>query len=410
MNRRRLIWMLPLGLCFAGLSTGWTKDKTPQPTITVQAGAVSRVESIATVDIPPDFQTGTWLKPESGRRIPIQMDKQGRGWFRVENLPAGSSRSYVLESIRKSDDRKSGCQLDFIGGALIFGVAGHPVVQYNQSPTALPRKDIKPIFRRGGYMHPVYSPSGLQISEDYPTNHIHHHGIWTAWTKTDFEGRHPDFWNMGDGTGTVVPITLDGFWDGPVQGGFRSTLAYQDLSISPRRTALDEYWEARVFALGGKSPKFFVFDLNLRQTCHTASDLELLEYRYGGLGVRGNAQWNGTTNTFFLTSNGETNRLKAHATKANWCAMSGRIDGKMAGVAILCHPGNLRAPQPMRVNPDEPFFCYSPTQSGPFKITLQKPYEARYRFVTFDGPPDAALLNQLWEDYAHPVESVFKAP
>ena len=45
--------------------------------------------------------------------------------------------------------------------------------------------------------------AGRVITGDYPPDHIHHHGVWFAWTKTEFEGRHPDFWNMGDGTGTV---------------------------------------------------------------------------------------------------------------------------------------------------------------------------------------------------------------
>ena len=74
----------------------------------------------------------------------------------------------------------------------------------------------------------------------------------------------------------------------------------------------------------------------------------------------------------------------------------------MAGVAILCHPDNFRFPQPMRLHPDEPFFCYAPSQLGDWAIEPGKPYVARYRFVVSEGPADKAEIERLWNDYANP--------
>jgi hypothetical protein len=84
--------------------------------------------------------------------------------------------------------------------------------------------------------------------------------------------------------------------------------------------------------------------------------------------------------------------------------MSGQVNVAQAGLAILCHPDNVRAPQPMRVHPSEPFFCYAPQQAGDMEITPGKPYVSRYRFVVHDGPPDKEVLERLWNDYAHPPE------
>jgi hypothetical protein len=80
------------------------------------------------------------------------------------------------------------------------------------------------------------------------------------------------------------------------------------------------------------------------------------------------------------------------------------VNGKQTGVVILDHPQNFRAPQPMRLNPTEPFFCYAPSQLGDFAIEPGKPYVSRYRFVVFDGAPDASEIDRLWNDYARPVE------
>ena len=114
------------------------------------------------------------------------------------------------------------------GNRLKITAAGCSVLEYQGQPGELPRTDIDPIFRRGGYIHPVYTLSGRIITGDYPPDHIHHHGIWFAWTKTEFEGRHPDFWNMGDGTGTVEFVALDDTWSGAEQSGFRARHRYID--------------------------------------------------------------------------------------------------------------------------------------------------------------------------------------
>jgi hypothetical protein len=107
-------------------------------------------------------------------------------------------------------------------------------------------------------------------------------------------------------------------------------------------------------------------------------------------------------NTFFLTSAGETNRLKGNETRGRWCYIGGKVDGSLTGVAILCHPDNFRGPQPMRLHPSEPFFCFAPAQLGDWQISPGRPYIARYRYVVMDGPPDWVELERMWNDYAHP--------
>ena len=126
------------------------------------------------------------------------------------------------------------------------------------------------------------------------------------------------------------------------------------------------------------------------------------KYRYGGLGFRGHGEWNGKQNSFFLTSNGESNRIKGHATRARWCHISGKTGGKLGGIGILCHPSNFRFPQPMRVHPTEPFFNFAPSQTGDWEIKPNDDYVSRYRFVETDGKPDTSLLDRLWNDYAQP--------
>jgi hypothetical protein len=147
-----------------------------------------------------------------------------------------------------------------------------------------------------------------------------------------------------------------------------------------------------------------MFDLVSTQTAATDDPLKLPKYHYGGLGFRGNWAWNGKDKCFFLTSEGETDRDKGNFTRGKWCDIWGRVDGEPVGVAILGNPQNFGAPQPMRLHPTEPFFCFAPQQLGNMEIAPGKPYVSRYRFVVHDGPPDKDLIERLWREYADPPE------
>lgn len=324
--------------------------------------------------------------------------------FLLPELKAGSSRKYRVVELKPVAVADSpGTQLDREGNRLAIRAAGRQVIEYQGQPSDLPRPDIKPIFKRGGYIHPVYTPRGRVITDDYPADHLHHHGIWFAWTKTEFEGHRPDFWNMGDGTGTVEFESIDQTWSGPVHAGFKSRHRHIDLNGQARKQALNEEWKVVVYNVANSGKPYFMFDLISTQECAGSTPLILPEYRYGGVGFRGHRDWLGAENCFFLTSEGN-DRSNGHATRARWCHMGGKVGGDLAGIAILDHPGNFRAPQPMRIHPTEPFFCFAPSQMGPWQITPGKAYVSRYRFIVYDGGPDRAQIDRLWNDFADPPQ------
>jgi len=209
---------------------------------------------------------------------------------------------------------------------------------------------------------------------------------------------------MGDGKGTVEFVGFDSQWSGPADAGFASHHQYIDLLAPTPKPALEEIWKVRVYHA---SPRANIFDLTCSDSCSSDSPLELLEYRYGGLGFRGRREWNGATNLMVLTSEGETNRITANTMKGRWCYVGGKAENVIAGIVIMCNPSNFRAPQPMRVHPEEPFFCYAPSQGGDFKIVPGKPYVSKYRFIALDGPPNPTEIEAFWNDYAHPIELTF---
>lgn len=372
--------------------------------ITVAAGSVDRQESIVSFALPRELKSKYYeLRDESGVAVPLEIDSDRQAAFVLAELKAGATKKYKLVEVKTAAPASNGAQVTEARGKLAINIAGRKALEFQAQPGEMPSSDIKEIFRRGGYIHPVYTPSGRVITDDYPPDHYHHHGIWFAWTKTEFEGRHPDFWNVGDGTGKIDFVALDSSWSGPVHGGFKARNAYIDLSETAPIRVLNEQWKVIAYNVGRGARAYTMFDLIATDECATAKPLVLPEYRYGGVGFRGHRQWLDKDNCNFLTSEGK-DRSNGHGTRAKWCHIGGRIDGQLAGIAVLDHPGNFRAPQPMRINPDQPFFCYAPSLMGQWEITPGKAYVSRYRFIVYDGAPDKAELDRLWNDYASPTQ------
>jgi hypothetical protein len=228
---------------------------------------------------------------------------------------------------------------------------------------------------------------------------------------------------MGDGTGSVEFESLIDTWSGRVQAGFKASNRYVDLTTPTPTTVLIETWNVSLYGVGlGSSPSpraaaarpsasrqsYRLFDLMLTQELVTSNPLTLPEFLYGGVAFHGSRSWDGPTGAQVLTSEGKT-RANGDATRARWCYIGGVVSGSNAGIAILGHPANARAPQPARMYRDEPFLNFAPTQAGRLDLSVGRPFIARYRFVTLDGPPDIDLFERLWRDYAEPVR-VYVSP
>ncbi len=375
--------------------------------VSVNAGQFDRSNTVVSFEFKSAKQGRSYSLVDDkarGASIPLQVDGDIAS-FVIPELKAGQEKTLRLRSeASKPPPLNTNVTLNLVKNHLDIKVRGRSVLSFVGEPNGLPHPDIKPIFLRGGYIHPVFTPSGRLVTDDYPSDHYHHHGIWFAWTKTEFEGKHPDFWNMGDGTGRVEFVKVGKTWSGPVYAGFTSTQRYVALTGGAPKTALNEEWDVRVYDAGGATPSYFVFDIVATQQCASSSPLILDEYRYGGMGVRGHRDWKDKAKINFLTSGGKT-RADGNATRGRWCHLGGPVEGQLVGIAILDHPSNFRAPTPMRIHPDDPYFNYAPSQMGRFQIDPGQKFVLRYRYVVADGAPDPKQLDRLWNDYADPPQT-----
>jgi len=397
--------------CVTSLVSGFQAAAADRPgTVLVQAGDLDRRDSIVTFMTDP-AQAASYPElaaAEGGHTLPLQIRPDGRASFIIPELKAGESRTYNVVLVKRSEAPPDNATATTKDGAIAVRVGTKEALIYRGEKVPLP-EGFEPQYARGGYIHPLLTPAGIATTDDYPPNHKHHHGVWSPWTKTEFEGRKPDFWNMGAKTGTVEFVGFGQTWSGRVAAGFTTKHRFVDLSAKPEpKVALQETWQIDAYAIGvghsaEKAPAYRLFDLKSTQTTAGQSPLKLPKYHYGGLGLRGHRQFHGVENSQYLTSEGKT-RADGNETRARWFVQWGKVDGKPVYTAVLCSPNNFRFPQPVRLHPKEPFACYAPQILGEMSIEPGQPYVMEYRFVVGDGEPDAKQIEQLWQDYAKPVK------
>jgi hypothetical protein len=251
------------------------------------------------------------------------------------------------------------------------------------------------------YIHPLLSPSGRTITDDFNPDHAHEHGVMFAWRKSTFEGRGADCWDQKSGQGRVEHVRIEAAVGGPVFGACVARLRHVSLTVPDApKPMLDETWHVRVHNPSGQ---FFLFDLESTQTCAGQSPFTVEQYLYGAMAIRGARAWSQSRpgQFDFLTSEGRT-RKDGDQSRPRWVDFSGPIDGRPAGVLVMDHPDNFRFPQPVRLHPSLPYFCFTPASLGAFAIEPGQPYVSRYRFVVHDGTLERETIERLWADYATP--------
>jgi len=381
-------------------------------TITVEAGKHTRIDTPVSVALEgiPEAVSGAPIQlrelelvRRSGRLpVPAQIEPGNppRLWWILSGTTQAGRERY-FELVKGPTMKASKVEVTKDDSILQIRQGETKVLQYNHAPVP-PPEGKNPLYTRSGFIHPLWSPTGDVLTEIHPPDHIHHVGIWMPWTKTKFEGKEVDFWNLAGGTGTVRFVKFLSTTNGPVYGGFKAEHEHVALKTADgEKVVLREEWDVRVYNIGGPKKGYWLWDFVSRQRCVADSPLYQVKYRYGGFGFRAAAEWEGE-NAMYLTSEGKT-RKDGHATRARWCEAAGAIEGKWAGVTFLSHPDNFQHPEPMRIWPSgHVFFNWAPSQAGDWVMEPGKEHVFRYRQYVHEGKVKVADAERVWRDFGEP--------
>jgi len=354
------------------------------------------VKGKATVDIPFQIENGTH------RFLWWMVKKEGATNQKVyEIVRVNAASSPAVAPLGLTTDQKS----------IIITNAGKNVLQYNYG-IHYPPTGVDSAFKRSGFIHPLWSPSGNILTRINAPDHYHHMGLWNPWTHVLFEGKEIDFWNLGDKKGTVRFSHFISKNNGAIYAGFRALqqhIAFNIPSPGMDKTALDEVWDIKVYNTG---ENVYLIDFTSSLNCATDSAVILKEYRYGGFGFRATEDWNNNNSTV-LTSEGK-NRKGADASTARWCMIDGDMQNGHSGIVFMGYPSNYNYPEPMRVWPEDAnkrgdvFFSFSPTRNKDWDLHPGQSYVLKYRMLVFDGKITTEQAEEAWESFANPPEITIK--
>ena len=124
--------------------------------------------------------------------------------------------------------------------SIVITRSGRHVLTYHK--TAKVPEGVDPKYARSGFLHPISTPSGRVVTDDYPVpHHSHQHGLFFAWKKASVADRSLNFWEADKGGevrhAKVVAITNEEDF-----AGFQVELVH----ASGGRAILREWWTVKV--------------------------------------------------------------------------------------------------------------------------------------------------------------------
>ncbi|HLA39373.1 MAG TPA: DUF6807 family protein, partial [Candidatus Glassbacteria bacterium] len=107
----------------------------------------------------------------------------------------GGPGSYRLSFSQLKEESASAFTLSERGGKFLDLVEnGRPVLSYVYGMHLA--EGAPEDRRRSSYIHPVYGPDGVLLSDDFPADHFHHRGIFWAWPQVLVEGQSYSLWDI----------------------------------------------------------------------------------------------------------------------------------------------------------------------------------------------------------------------
>jgi len=364
---------------------------------------ITSLEGYNLYEITNDGQTRIAFQYEAGFTPRI--------WFIIKGKFAeNSSKHFILKHTGKGiqdpyisihDDRRS----------LTLMHKSDTILSYQYAIT-YPPEGIDSLYQRSGFIHPLWSPEQQILTRIQPPDHYHHYGIWNPWTKTLYNGKEIDFWNLIKGEGTVKFRGIVSNVEGPVFGQIKVLQDHVAFLIdSTEQTILHELWDIRTWLLN-QSNKVWLIDFTSILNCATEKEVLLAAYRYGGgIGFRALERWT-KDNCIVLTSEGK-NRHQADGTLARWCIVSGDTKSKSgtSGILFMSHKLNRQHPEPMRVWPldanngrGDMYFEFCPTRHKDWSLKPGKKYVLQYRMLVFDQEISSDEAELYWNSFVYSPE------
>lgn len=321
--------------------------------------------------------------------------------------PAGDARGprrfRLIEDKTSTKGTKSGFHLREISDkSLGLWEGDKPVLVYNHG--VITGKDV-PVSdsrrRRACYVHPLWGLDGELLTDDFPRDHYHHHGIFWTWPQVTIDGVKHDLWMYKDIQQRFVR------WIDRRAGPLAGVLAVENgWFVGERKVMIERVWIRSFQATGGSR----AIDLDF---VWTPVDRPITlqgqgRKSYGGLTVRFNVL---PRNDATIVTSADAARPKGDPSTAKkvdlvntplaWADLTSKFPGAKArsGAAVFVPPSHPNYP-PTWLTRHYGALCVGWPGVKPRTFAPGKPFRLRYRIWIHKKDPGAAQVEREYQAYA----------
>ena len=261
-------------------------------------------------------------------------------------------------------------------------------------------KSINGKFLRANYIHPLYGLDGQILTEDFPTDHPHHRGIFWAWHQVWLGDK-----KLGDSW-----ATQDFFWD---------VYDAKILDIDSKSRALQVHvlWKSPLWTDADGNKKAFVKETTTIRVHRAQNDIRKIDFEIKLLALEDDMRLGGSEDVkgyggfstriplpdglSFTGTGGPVEPTNLSVEAGPWLDFSGDFgnDGNTSGLTILCHNSSPGYPQRWILR--RKGSAQNPVYPGrhPVVMTRNKPVILRYRLMIHRGKLNREELDKLQADY-----------
>ncbi len=252
------------------------------------------------------------------------------------------------------------------------------------------RPEADPKYMQSCYIHPLYSSDGRVLTDDFPADHFHHHGLFWVWpvirtrgsSTSSWEPKLPRLrqrfmsWLKRENAESAFVLSLKNVWE--LDG--KETIAEENVTIRVRRadrTGRTIDLELAIEAIGGP--------LELQGTPDQNKG-------YGGLCFRGAPMFTGAT----ITTDEGTLKEDAVNAPFRWADLS----TAELGLSIFVSPDHPGVPTKWMIR-NSYAGIINPSWPGLASATLKpgEPVILRYRIYIHRGDAEAGEVNAAYAAY-----------
>ena len=209
---------------------------------------------------------------------------------------------------------------------------GSPVFVFNHG--VMLKEGVPADRARCCYLHPVYAPNGVVITDDFPRDHYHHRGISWMWPVVTVDGNTYSLWDI---KGIVAKFEK---WDQKEAAADRAVLAFTDGWYIGDRKVVEENIEIIAHpVIAGRRDLDFTLRFRAMTDNVSIAGTPDIGKGYGGFNIRF-APRTGTLIDTAAQRNAPDSDLKPN----DWAELTGDFEGNLAGARITVDKSNPNSP------------------------------------------------------------------